>query len=160
MSEGLKFLREKGLKVEVISRDFYNDSYFGMNVLIENQVEFVYREGRSTPKKQGHFVTLWKKDDQGFKNIPYRQSDLKTGLIIYISDEQDPGFFVVHIRDIDQFKILQSEHVPGKMGFRVYHPSILLTSSQAQKTQTKMKPYFISISDLNFKNRILSYCDA
>ncbi|MDE8081316.1 MepB family protein [Erysipelothrix rhusiopathiae] len=160
MSEGIKLLCDEDIIIDVISKGPFNEAYGGMNVLIANQFEFVFREGRNTPKKQGHFVTLWQKDSQGLKNIPYHHLDIKDGLIIYISDERDPGFFVVHIRDLDQFKILQSEDVPGKMGFRVYHPSIILASSQAQKMQTKMKPYFISISDPNFKNRILSYCGA
>ncbi|AZK44394.1 MepB family protein [Erysipelothrix piscisicarius] len=157
MSKGIEALLKAGIPVNIMSRDPYNEAYSGMNVMINHQFEIVFREGRSTPQKKGHFVTLWKKDIQDLQNIPYCLSDLKDGLLIYVSDESNPVFFAICGDDFDKLKILKSAHTPGKMGFRVYHPTIVLASSQAQKTQAIMKPYFISVSDPCFKNHILSY---
>ncbi|WP_331836062.1 MepB family protein [Erysipelothrix piscisicarius] len=81
MSEGIEALLKAGIPVNIMSRDPYNEAYSGMNVMINHRFEIVFREGRSTPQKKGHFVTLWKKDIQDLQNIPYCLSDLKDGHI-------------------------------------------------------------------------------
>ncbi|QIK70394.1 hypothetical protein G7062_08820 [Erysipelothrix sp. HDW6C] len=121
-------------KLENCVDDEYNDGHTG---LYKDRVVVVVRDGTVTPKKQGVFVKLWKRDG---KNIPYAFTDIFDFLLITVAE----GCFIIPKSALLEHGFITSTSRPGKMGFRVYRPVEVLTAPQAIKTQQWQAKYFVS----------------
>lgn len=94
---------------------------------------------KKTPKKQGFFVTLWKRDDS--KTIrPYHNDDKEIDFFMVIIPHS--GYFFFSKKDLLMNHILKSEKAKGKMAFRLYPPYEQLLSKEALKTQKWQTNYY------------------
>ncbi|MDN3508377.1 MAG: MepB family protein [Simkaniaceae bacterium] len=102
----------------------------------------VYREGKITPTKAGHFVTTWKRPEKEI--IPFNLADPIDFLIITVSEGDHCGQFIFP-RDLLISKgILASATKPGKLSFRLYAPWVIPTSPTAKKSQSWQVKYFFT----------------
>ncbi len=84
-----------------------------------NLINFKSRLAKKTPKKQGYFVVIWKKDSLN-KNIPFNENDIGDYLVVNILDNNNEGQFVFTVSILIEKGIIQSKKSKGKMAFRVY----------------------------------------
>lgn len=104
--------------------------------------KIVYRKAKLTPKKVGHFVTIW----QRLNGIttPYNDLDLFDYFIIAISDNDKLlGQFIFSKDVLIQHGIITTAQKAGKRGMRVYAPWVITNNKTAQKTQAWQSRYFV-----------------
>lgn len=111
-----------------------------------------YREAKVTPKKLGYFVTLWKRNSMA-KTEPYSFLESIDYYCFGIACNRNFGQFIFPRNILFENGILSSPTHKGKLGFRLYTPSLKLTSEHAKKTQIWQGRYF-----LNFKSKKDLYC--
>jgi hypothetical protein len=88
----------------------YNSRHYN-----ENGFSIFYTEAKITPKKEGYFVTFYKRINN--KNEPFNNSDHIDFLIIKLNNDQ---YLLFNKKDLIDLKIISKDNVVGKMGFRVY----------------------------------------
>jgi hypothetical protein len=120
-----------------------------------NGLKVICRNAKITPKKNGQFVTFWRRNENGITE-PYHERDEIAFYIINVVKENKIGQFVFPKSALIKNKIISSGQEDGKRGFRVYPNWDTPQNKQAQKTQAWQAKYFIEIDneiDLNgFKN--------
>lgn len=79
-----------------------------------NNLSF-FIQGKVTPKKQGYFVTLYKKINN--INVPFNIADNITNIIIQTTN----NYLYFNTKQILELQLLTSSNNKGKMGFRVYN---------------------------------------
>lgn len=126
----------------------YNEKYEGILINIKEEQGYKRcRLAKRTPKKEGYFTVLWKKD-QNNKNIPYTNEDLGNELIIVIIDNDKRGLFVIPNEVAIRKNILSTKDSNGKMSMRFYPPwcSNLNTTARAtQIREIKIQAWLIAI---------------
>lgn len=128
------------LKIEVESKE-YNASRFELNGL-----KIIYRNAKITPKKNGQFVTFWKrKNNQPIE--PFNESDQIDFYVINVRAKDKFGQFVFPKSVLIKRGIISSENKEGKRGFRVYPGWDTTASKQAGKTQKWQLNYFYEIGE-------------
>lgn len=113
----------------------YNACYFK----IKNK-KIIFRTAKTTPKKIGQFVTLWKRS----KNGPIEPFDFKDSNYLYIIEtiyKNRIGYFLFTNELLNEKGILLGKH-NGKRGFRVYPSWDKPNNKQANTTQIWQLPYF------------------
>lgn len=133
------------IEYENFSLDPTCRDYLGASFSTNNQ-SYIFRKAKLTPKKIGHFVTLWKRDSNN-KTIPYTQLDPIDFLIISTEDSAHNGFFVFPKDALIKHGILSSPNNPGKRGFRIYANWLTPDNKQATISQSWQKEYFINLND-------------
>lgn len=116
--------------------------YNGCSYIIKN-LSIIQREGKLTPKKIGHFVTLWKRDESGV-TCPLDASDDLDFLVIICESKNRQGHFFFPKEVLLEKGYLKSKRHDGKRGFRVYPAWDSPSSKQAVKTQKWQLEYFKS----------------
>lgn len=107
---------------------------------------FIQRTTKVTPKKDGLFVTLWKRNHQGI-TAPFTEKDKFDFVRILCQKGSKSGCFLFPKEILAQKGILQisGKKTSGKRGFRVYpkwdHPK----NKQALNTQKWQQEYFSTI---------------
>lgn len=81
----------------------------------KNQDLYFFIQGKTTPKKQGYFVTLYKKINN--INTPFSIKDNIVNIII----QTDSNYLCLGNKQILELKLVQNTLTTGKMGFRVYN---------------------------------------
>jgi hypothetical protein len=99
-----------------------------------NNLKIIFREGKITPKKNGQFVTLWKRTE-GNPIQPYTISDDFDLVIINTNTPTNSGQFIFPKSILEQKGYLQNQSKQGKLGFRVYPSWDKTENKQAQQTQ-------------------------
>ncbi len=130
--------------IKNVETQIHNDEYLARTFELREK-RILFRFAKKTPKKIGHFVAMWKRDNDA-KTIPYEKSDNFQLYIIAIQNGADFGIFSFPSDILVQNQILSSGIISGKRGFRLYSPSDITTNSQAQKTQFWQTKYFEHIS--------------
>ena len=128
------FLQEK-------ESEDYEASVFSLN-----QLSIKMRTAKVTPKKNGQFVTLWKRDGDGVTQ-PHDYEDPVDIFIVNVKKAELLGQFVFPKNILSQRKIVSKKGIGGKRGIRVYPPWDIPKSTQAGKTQKWQKEWFLDLSN-------------
>lgn len=131
------------LQVSELIPDAECEEYDGHSFQLENR-SVKYRKAKITPKKIGHFVTLWKRNATG-QTEPFDEKDGFEFYIIAMEKDERFGFFLFPKRVLIEWQILSSANKKGKRGFRLYAEWDKPESSQAEKTKSWQCEYFIEL---------------
>ncbi|MCW7493800.1 MepB family protein [Leptospira sp. 2 VSF19] len=129
------FIKEVHLETE--SKD-YNACYFKLK-----NKNVVFRTAKTTPKKIGQFVTLWKRNKNG-PIEPFRFQESADLYIIETINRNQIGYFLFAKEILNEKGILFGKH-KGKRGFRVYPSWDKPKNKQGNTTQIWQIPYFHEI---------------
>ena len=107
----------------------------------ERQIHF--RKAKVTPKKEGLFVTFWKRIPSGII-APFDENDDFSFLIIEVKNEIDSGWFIFPKVILTDKNIISTSLKEGKRGFRIYPTSSAPKSKQGLASQKWQLQYFSS----------------
>lgn len=107
-----------------------------------------FRQAKVTPKKNGLFVTLWKRNSEN-KTEPFSLNDPFDFYIVAAKQEDNFGFFIFSKDILSEKSILTNSKKEGKRGFRVYPDWAETTNNQATKTKVWQTKYFINCNENN-----------
>ena len=149
MNEELRKLENTLLKnidfeISAITQDTECEEYFGYNFRLQ-QLNIKYRKAKVTPKKNGLFVTLWKRNIKG-QTEPFNHNDPFNFYIIAAEHSERFGYFIFPKLLLTEKQILTSDSGEGKRGFRIYPAWDISLNKQAEKTQQWQSEYFIDMA--------------
>lgn len=101
----------------------------------------IVRTAKTTPKKIGQFVSIWKRNKEGV-TTPRDLEDDFDFLIIQCETETQKGRFVFPKIILAKKGIISTVEKEGKRGIRVYPPWDKAENKQAIKTQQWQLKYF------------------
>lgn len=134
-----------GLTLEKPKPDIESSDYGGCSFLLDKKT-ILFRVAKTTPKKVGQFVTLWKRNKEGVTR-PYADYDNIDFVIISSRSENHFGQFIFPKVVLVEKGIMSQNGIMGKRGIRVYPPWDLVTNKQATKTQKWQCTYFLSVME-------------
>jgi len=137
-------LEKLNLQISNLTEDKECNEYLGFNFTIGTQ-NYKFRKAKITPKKNGQFVTLWKRNANGITE-PFHYSDPFDFYIIATNQDNKKGIFLFPKQALRENKILNDIH-SGKRGFRLYPSWDTAESSQANQTQKWQSTYFIDLTE-------------
>ncbi|MGX4687580.1 MepB family protein [Vagococcus sp. JNUCC 83] len=126
-----------------VSYESQNSNYEGIFFYHQSH-SYRSRLAKKTLRKNGYFVSFWKKDIYN-KNQPYSFEEAPDNTLIWILDEHKKGFFNFPKDILLKKGILKSHTTKGKMGIRVYPVWETTLNSAATKTQSWQLDYFTLI---------------
>lgn len=115
-----------------------------------NNRKIIFRSAKITPTKEGQFVTLWKRSQQG-PIAPYDRTDDFDIVIIHVVEHDKSGQFIFSKNILLQHNVLSDHNIGGKRALRVYPSWCQPTNKTAQKTQLWQLRYFIETTQINEK---------
>lgn len=139
-----RLYKECGFKPVCLIREAESTEYFAHYYNLENK-QIRFRIAKKTPKKVGHFVTLWKRMEDGIIG-PYDECDAIDFLIITIMHENNIGQFVFPKTILLLKNILSKQKIGGKRAIRVYSPWDITDNKQSSQTKAWQLNYFIEIT--------------
>ncbi|WP_394800367.1 MepB family protein [Niabella pedocola] len=143
-------LKTGGLHIAVLTEDPECRAYSGCSFQIENR-SVIFRKAKRTPKKEGHFVTLWKRDPEG-QTQPLNLAGAVDFFMIATAWQNRSGFFFFPKSILGAKKILTVGNKEGKRGFRIYTNWDLCLNQQAEKTKAWQANYFIDLTEIKNTN--------
>jgi len=112
-----------------------------------NGKDIVSRNAKVTPKKNGQFVTFWKRNGNG-PIQPFEESDKIDFYIVTVNTKNELGQFVFPKSILIKKGIISTKQKEGKRAFRVYPKWDIAKSKQAKQTQKWQLNYFYEINNL------------
>ena len=103
-----------------------------------------HRVSKITPTKNGQFVTLWKRNQDGITE-PLDINDEIDFVIITARNGNQFGQFIFPKKVLAEKGIITQNGKSGKRGIRVYPPWDLPQNKQAEKTQSWQLNYFLTV---------------
>ena len=103
-----------------------------------------HRVAKITPTKNGQFVTIWKRNQNGITE-PFDINDAIDFIIITARSGDILGQFIFPTSVLANKGIITQNGKTGKRGIRVYPPWDKPESKQAEKTQNWQLDYFLTI---------------
>jgi hypothetical protein len=143
--------KPNGLIYSNIVKEVEGDEYGAFTFDLSNW-RIKFRVAKSTPKKIGHFVTLWKRIGKG-PILPHDEADPVDCFVISVRTDQHFGQFFFPRTVLLEQGILSKNGKGGKRGIRVYAPWDEPNNPQAKKTQAWQCPYFFKISPNPSENK-------
>mgnify|MGYP001145944300 CR=1 FL=1 len=110
-----------------------------------NNFLVINRNGKTTPKKDGHFVTFWKRNKEGVTQA-FNENDAIDFYTVIVENENQFGQFVFPKSILIKKGIISTYKNKGKMGFRVCPSWCAVNSKQAIQTQKWQLDYFYKIN--------------
>lgn len=110
-----------------------------------NGHKVVFRRAKITPKKQGLFVTLWRRSNESGKIEPLGSSEDFKFAIIEAQEKDGHGIFIFKKETLIDKKILALSGQNGKLAFRVYPPWSDTKSKQAVNSQRWQCKFFVPV---------------
>lgn len=132
-----------GLNYKNLLKERESEEY-GAFVFEINQMRIKFRVGKTTPKKIGQFVTLWKRIENGVI-IPHDVDEPIDLFIISVRYADRLGQFVFPKTVLFEQGILSKEGKGGKRALRIYPTWDITVSKQAKQTQAWQCLYFFEI---------------
>lgn len=129
--------------------DFYNlekesREYRACRFRLHNY-SIIGRLAKITPKKEGQFVTFWKRTATVIE--PFDEGDEFDFYIVWVSRGNELGQFVFPKDILMERGIVTCRNKDGKRGFRVYALWDFPKSKLAVKTQKWQLEYFYNLND-------------
>lgn len=103
-----------------------------------------HRVSKITPTKNGQFVTLWKRNQEGITE-PFDINDEIDFIIVTTRSGDNLGQFIFPRFVLADKGIMSQNNKSGKRGIRVYPPWDTPKSRQAEKTQNWQQNYFLTL---------------
>ena len=139
-------LKIQELEISNIIEDPECGAYSGYSFRIgKRNVKF--RKAKVTPKKNGQFVALWKRNNEK-QTIPYGVDDNFDFYMIAAEQQHRSGFFLFPQYILGEKQILTTEDREGKRGFRLYTDWDIPQSKQSRQTKNWQTGYFIDVTDI------------
>jgi hypothetical protein len=107
-----------------------------------NGLKIICRNAKITPKKNGQFVTFWRRDEDGITE-PFHERDEIDFYVINVAKQDRFGQFVIPKSVLIEKGVMSSTKKGGKRGFRVYPNWDTPMNKQAEKTKKWQTKYFI-----------------
>ena len=120
----------------------YAASFFELD-----NIKIRFRIAKTTPIKNGQFVTLWKRIGKG-PIQPFDESDKIDLFVISVRKEYLFGQFIFPKSVLCEQNIVSMGGEGGKRAMRVYPPWEHDLNKQAQRSQKGQLEYFIEISQI------------
>jgi hypothetical protein len=136
-----------GLNITEIKIEKESKEYDACSFMIQDK-RILFRTAKTTPTKTGQFVTIWKRNSKGITQ-PFDESDAIDFFIISSRDGKNFGQFIFPKSILLIKGILANSGKSGKRGIRVYPPWSIVTSKQANDTQTWQTKHFVNIEPNN-----------
>ena len=111
---------------------------YGAACFCLNGRQVAFRVAKTTPKKVGHFVTLWKRPNPGDDIAPLDGDDGVDFVIVHVEDETNTGQFIFSRATLLTKGIMSQNGVGGKRATRIYAPWVqpsVRSALAAQKWQ-------------------------
>lgn len=105
-----------------------------------------FRVAKTTPTKNGQFVTFWKRIGKG-PIMPYDAKDPVDLLVVCVRDGKNAGQFVFPKSTLIAQDVMSSNGKGGKRAIRVYPPWVKAESTQAMNTQCWQAKHFLNMTD-------------
>ncbi|MDC9594963.1 MepB family protein [Xenorhabdus sp. IM139775] len=118
--------------------------YSAMRFQLNGQ-SVVFRQAKTTPNKQGQFVTLWKRPTPDSEIMPFEESDDIDFCLIATFSGHQKGIFLFNSHILLKKGIFSSQSKEGKRAIRVYPAWVSPISTQAIQTQKWQSLYFINL---------------
>lgn len=131
-----------GLKLTSVPVSEPESSEYGAYRFGLNNHAIAFRVAKITPRKNGQFVTLWKRPKPGDEIAPLDASDNIDFVVVSVSDGHHHGQFVFDQKILLSKNIFSKNHKGGKRAFRVYPSWAQPESKQALETQRWQLAYF------------------
>lgn len=143
------------LRISNIIKDVESTDYLGHTFDV-GALKIVFRKSKITPKKNGQFVTLWKRNSNN-NTEPFNEFEKFDFCIILAEETNTRAYFVFPKNELVKQGILSSKTKEGKRGFRVYPSWTTTENKQATKTQLWQTNYFIngSITSCEIKEQFI-----
>jgi len=125
--------------------DKESKEYKGTSFLL-NRKKIISRSAKITPKKNGLFVTFWKRNKEGITE-PYKYDHPLDFYAITVENETRIGQFVFPKLILIEKGILSTPQKDGKRGFRVYPIWENDLNASAKKTQNWQLDYFVEFGE-------------
>lgn len=140
-----------GFALSQLKEDPESVEYGGCSFLL-NEHSVLFRVAKTTPTKNGQFVTIWKRNQQGITQ-PFADNDPFDFMVICTRKDELFGQFIFPKKILIEKRIVSLNNKEGKRGIRVYPPWDTPQSRQAEKTQAWQTLYFLDMSrDVNVMN--------
>jgi len=129
-----------GLNIHSFEKEIESQDYGACRFRLDNQ-KIVFRIAKTTPKKVGQFVVLWKRAANGVIE-PYDLKDDVDFFVVVVHAAEHVGQFVFPKNVLYKKGILSENGSGGKRAIRVYPSWDTITSRQAKNTQAWQLEYF------------------
>lgn len=140
-----QFYQAYGLEVSSLATEPEGKEYEACRFKL-NGLSVISRTAKITPKKDGQFVTFWKRNNEGITE-PFHEIDYFDCYVINVANENRLGQFVIPKNTLIDKGIVKTFKKDGKRGFRVYPPLDMPSNVQALKSQKWQLEYFYEIDD-------------
>lgn len=125
--------------VHKIKKNSSNGEYEALSFVSDGKT-YQSRLAKKTPKKDGYFLAVWKKDSDG-PNAPYDVAEFSDYLLVFIADGFKRGYFCFPRSELAQRGVLRADG-RGKMAFRVYPIWCVDLNASAARAQRWQVQYF------------------
>lgn len=136
-----------GIELENVVTEKESQEYYA-NIFELNKQKVKFRMAKITPTKTGHFVAIWKRNENGITE-PHNVDDEFEFYLIGARQAERFGVFIFDKTVLSENRILTSKKGEGKRGIRVYPNWSETENKQAQKTQNWQTKYFVEIVNEN-----------
>jgi len=146
-----------GLTCKNIKQESASQNYGACTFEINNKI-VIFRSAKTTPKKIGQFVTLYKRNCSG-PILPYDMADSVDLFIISVQKAEQFGQFIFPKDILYQKGIISKNNCGGKRAMRIYPPWDIANNKHAKETQAWQILYFFEIQpklDIYSFERLLS----
>ncbi len=133
-----------GLNIRDFERETESQDYGACRFRLNSQ-KIVFRVAKTTPKKVGQFVVIWKRAASGVIE-PYEVKDDVNFFVIAVQANGHVGQFVFPKNVLHAKGILSGKGSEGKRAIRVFPVWDITTSRQAKNTQAWQLDYFFEIT--------------
>jgi len=147
---GVGLYNKYNVKITNFTVQNNNEKYSSCEFMI-NDKTVLFRNCKKTPKKIGHFVSLWTHNDIG-DNTPYNINDKYDIYIFQVVEGENFGQFIFDKGYLLKNGILSGENSKGKLGFRLYAPWYKVDNNKAKETQQWQIKYFFDKTNFNKLN--------
>lgn len=120
--------------------------YSALSFLLHGK-KCLFRQAKTTPKKVGQFVTIWKRDTPESEIAPFDANDDIDFVIVATFDKTNHGFFIFDKAMLVKKGVFTRGEREGKRAIRVYAPWTKPTAKQAITTQKWQTQQFANMND-------------
>lgn len=109
-----------------------------------DQTIVLYRQAKMTPKKEGLFVAIWKRNEND-DTAPYSIDDSFDYLLIAVDTGIEKGYFLFPKEVLVELNLISSAIKEGKRGTRIYPQQTVGMNRQALVTYSKQIRYYHTV---------------